>query len=389
MFSGIGGFDLAAKRCGHEIIGACEIDKHARSIYSKHFPTVKIYKDATKIKPEELPDFDCLDAGFPCQTFSVAGKRLGFEESRGTLFFEIIRIAREKRPRLLLLENVKGLLNHDRGRTFRVILSALDQCGYDAQWQVCNSKYFVPQNRERVFIVCHLREIPRPKVFPFRENIEIHNETRKKTQGKRKRIPTQIAGALDANYQKGGGARTMIRLNNPTHSSNKLYDSDGIARTLTATTGGFGGKTGMYAVPILSPDKLKTRQNGRRFKTDGEPMFTLTAIDRHGIITNTNNPTIPVLNPLRKKVKINGRRLKTDGEESFTLTASGSHGVFNGKKLRRLTPIECERLQGFPDNYTKYGKDGELISDNQRYKCLGNAVTVPLVEFIMKRMVNS
>ena len=135
LFSGIGGFDLAAKRQGIEIIGACEIDKYARTVYARHFPGVKIYEDATKIKPEELPDFDILCAGFPCQAFSIAGKRLGFEESRGTLFFEIARIAKQKRPRLLLLENVKGLLSHDRGKTFANILATLDELGYDAEWQ--------------------------------------------------------------------------------------------------------------------------------------------------------------------------------------------------------------------------------------------------------------
>ena len=113
LFSGIGGFDLALERQGHTMVGACEIDKYARSIYSEHFPNVPVWEDATKIKTKNLPDFELLCAGFPCQAFSMAGKRLGFEESRGTLFFEIVRIAREKRPRYLLLENVKGLLRHD------------------------------------------------------------------------------------------------------------------------------------------------------------------------------------------------------------------------------------------------------------------------------------
>lgn len=133
VFSGIGGFDLAAQRLGMEIVGACEIDRYARSIYARHFPRVPIYEDATKINPNDLPDFDILCAGFPCQAFSLAGKRLGFEESRGTLFFEVARIAKQKRPRLLLLENVKGLLSHDRGKTFAVILATLDELGYDAQ----------------------------------------------------------------------------------------------------------------------------------------------------------------------------------------------------------------------------------------------------------------
>lgn len=315
LFSGIGGFDLALTRHGHTMVGACEIDKYARSVFSRHFPRVTIYQDATKIKPEELPDFELLCAGFPCQAFSIAGKRLGFEESRGTLFFEIARIAKQKRPRLLLLENVKGLLSHDRGKTFANILATLDELGYDAQWQVLNSKYFVPQNRERIFIIGYLRETPRPEIFPIRENIEGNNSSRYKTQGKGSRLQNQlsgsiqtspnkgtatlIAGAIDANYYKGYGTRTML------------------------------------SIPVLTPDRLKKRQNGRRFKEDGDPSFTLTSQDRHGI--------------------------------------------FDGKNIRRLTPIECERLQGFPDNYTAE------LSDTQRYKCLGNAVTVPVIEFILEK----
>jgi DNA (cytosine-5)-methyltransferase 1 len=167
MFTGIGGFDLALKRKGHDIVGACEIDKYARQIYARHFPHVPIHQDATKINPKELPDFDILPAGFPCQAFSVAGKRLGFEDMRGTLFHEIARVAREKRPRYLLLENVPGLKFHDKGRTFETILTILDELGYDAEWQSINSKHFVPQNRERIFIIGHLRGEHTRQVFPL------------------------------------------------------------------------------------------------------------------------------------------------------------------------------------------------------------------------------
>ena len=274
LFSGIGGFDLALEKQGHEIVGACEIDRYARQVYARHFPKTRIWKDATDINPKEIPDFELLVAGFPCQTFSVAGKRLGFEESRGTLFFEIARIVREKRPRLLLLENVKGLLSHDGGKTFAVILSVLDELGYDAQWQVLNSKYFVPQNRERVFIIGHSRDSTRPKVFPIQERCTGNNQARPKTP----------------------------ELN--------------------------------ITMPCLTPNRLHRRQQGRRFKENGEPSFTLTAQDQHGI---------------------------SDGDQ-----------------IRRLTPLECERLQGFPDNWTKE------LSDTQRYKCLGNAVTVPVIQYILE-----
>jgi DNA (cytosine-5)-methyltransferase 1 len=159
-------------RCEPACVGYSEIDKYAVQIYERHFHGHRNYGDATKIRPEELPDFDFLVAGFPCQAFSIAGRRLGFEDTRGTMFFEIARIVKQKQPRLLLLENVKGLLSHDKGRTFAAILSALDELGYDVQWQVLNSKDFgVPQNRERVFIVGHRRGTKRPNVFPLEKNL--------------------------------------------------------------------------------------------------------------------------------------------------------------------------------------------------------------------------
>jgi len=166
-FSGIGGFELGIGP-NHECVGYSEIDKYASAIYQKHFPEHKNYGDITKIVAEELPDFDLLVGGFPCQAFSIAGKRGGFEDTRGTMFFELARILRAKQPRLFVFENVKGLLSHDGGKSFATIIQTLDELGYDCQWQVLNSKnHGVPQNRERVFIIGHLRGTPRPEVFPF------------------------------------------------------------------------------------------------------------------------------------------------------------------------------------------------------------------------------
>jgi len=175
MFSGIGGFEIAMNKAGHTCIGACEWDKYARETYRKNFGYYPEYEDAKKIDPRELPDFDCLCAGFPCQAFSMAGKRLGFNESRGTVFFEIARVVKEKQPRLLFLENVKGLLSHEGGKTFGVILNTLDELGYDVEWQLLNGKNFLPQNRERIIIIGHLRGRGGRKIFPLRETTEKNN----------------------------------------------------------------------------------------------------------------------------------------------------------------------------------------------------------------------
>lgn len=286
LFSGIGGFDLAAQRQGHEIIGACEIDEYARQIYAERFPKIRIYEDATKIRPEKLPDFDLLCAGFPCQTFSTAGKRLGFKESRGTLFYEIARIAKEKRPRYLLLENVPGLLNHDKGKTFAEILYTLDELGYDAEWQIIDSEDYVPQSRKRLFIIGHNRDTSYRQIFPLGQLRE-----------------------LSSKQEKSASVRTFT----------------------------FGDKTcGIHS--------------------------QMTMI----MLSNT---------------KANIKQRKQARDKTWTLDTSNSYfAILQDNKFRKLTPLECERLQGFPDNWTRG------ISDTQRYKCIGNAVTVPVVEYIIRQL---
>ena len=293
LFSGIGGFDLALQNQGHEIVGACEIDRYARQVYSRHFPGVPIWEDATKIWVDELPEFDLLCAGFPCQAFSTAGRRLGFEESRGTLFYEIARIAKQKRPRIIFLENVRGLLHHDEGRTLTTIIKTFYELGYDIEWQVINSKHWLPQNRERIFIIGHLRDKPTRKIFPLGEINQVDAGTPKEAQEQGKRIRSQISGAIDANYAKGGGSRTMV---------------------------------------IMVGHQ---KQNGR---------------------------------------KVN--------DYAFSLTTRQEQILVNDNKVRMFTPLECERLQGFPDGWT------EGLADKNRYTCLGNAVSVPIVEYIVSHFTN-
>lgn len=348
MFSGIGGFDLALNRQGHECIGYSEIDKYAIQTYKKNFGEGLInYGDATKINADELPDFDLLCGGFPCQAFSVAGKRRGFEDTRGTLFFDIARIAKSKRPRYLLLENVKGLLNHNKGETFRIILETLGELGYRVEYGVLNSRYFgVPQNRERVFIIGSLGGESRTKVFPFRQNT---------TQSNGKIASTTI----DANYWKGidnHGARTGIMV---VDGQNNYIRKDGIVGSLQAQA----EAKQTYGFKIIQSGTWRTHKDGNGFRK----------------MKDLISPTIPA----RAREDGSGQpciKFKTDGEPSFTLNTQDKHGVYDGVKIRRLTPLECERLQGYPDNWT------EGCSDTQRYKQCGNSVTVNVVEAIAKRL---
>jgi len=366
-FSGIGGFELGIQQAyekrknsptngcvcdtdsdEHEqerpwraptCIGYSEIDKYAVQVYQKHFPNHKNYGDITKIDETSLPDFDLFVGGFPCQSFSIAGKRGGFDDTRGTMFFEIARIVREKQPRLLLLENVKGLLSHDKGRTFYTIISTLDELGYDCQWQVLNSKNFgVPQNRERVFIIGHLRGTSRPEVFPIGQN-----------DGEVIELSGQQTNTLTARYEGAQATGSYV-----------------IEGKLNAQE---RGNRQPFVAPVLTPDRPNKRQNGRRFKENGEPSFTLTAQDKHGVLVDKTD---------RVRVYSDGTRYEKETLDDGTV---GDWEDVTNKAIRRLTPTECERLQGFPNGWT------EGLSDTQRYKTLGNAVTVNVIEDIMKALL--
>ena len=375
LFAGIGGFRLALERAGHECVGFCEIDKFARQTYKANFNTEGEveWHDITKVTDGQARELrgkvDLITGGFPCQAFSVAGERRGFEDTRGTLFFEIARIAKEVQPRYLLLENVKGLLSHDKGRTFGTILNTLDELGYDCEWQLLNSKNFgVPQNRERVFIIGHSRRFPRREIFPL------------------------YGASPEAELEFIGGIETAERWldDGKNHSrnfsqGNRVYDAEGLSATLSALGGGLGAKTGLYAVPVLTPDRAEKRQNGRRFKEPGEPMFTLTAQDRHGVM----------------KIKKVGNIYPSGGQGGHLYETSGiapcvtghrtnSQGWIrepNGYEIRRLTPLECFRLQGFPDSHHDNAKAAG-VSDSQLYKQAGNAVTVNVVYEIARRFQN-
>ena len=540
LFSGLGGFELGIQQAYEDkcknvpkrsmgnvpiCVGYSEIDRYAIQIYERHFQH-KNYGDITTINASELPDFDLLVGGFPCQSFSIAGKRRGFEDTRGTLFFDICRIAESKKPVLMLLENVKGLISHDGGKTLEIILASLQELGYYVNYEIRNSKdYGVPQNRERIFFLCkhikllssvgqnekittsesiiqewlftlllnnlaevkklqehaskdwvvgwlllsaisqnqewngenisdttltpmvgglfqstenpwlnidtwlsknlgvplqelskstistairqitesktytyslmlksillatvllrkssshlwnevlssliiiqedtkyarinnknekaiitesgtahlsaelqdptryftlsHLRGTSRPKVFPFGGESPTTDTTKK--------LREPISNCLRTNYSNGKSNETYIRqINQPKHSNNRVYSEKGLSPTLNTMQGGLRQP---FVAPVLTPDRPTKRQNGRRFKENGEPSFTLTAQDKHGI---------------------------TDG-----------------MKIRRLTPTECMQLQGFPDNWC----DG--ISDSQKYKCAGNAVTVNVIQAIIEKL---
>jgi DNA (cytosine-5)-methyltransferase 1 len=404
-FTGVGGFELGITRAvpGAECVGYSEIENNSNMIMKYRFPGVKNYGNIRDINTSDLPDFDCLCGGFPCQTFSIAGKRLGFSDTRGTLFFDVARIAKDKRPPVLLLENVKGLLNHNQGQTFKVIIATLDELGYDAEWELLNSKYFgVPQNRERVYIVGHLRGEPWKPIFPItRTDSEAHEGSR----GKKPKLE---------------------QLNEDASQGYRVYDPDeGISQTLASGAGGMGAKTGLYAIKEkleegkprwgdhyktaddISPTLMKIGQTdvakiivptqlgnseafGNSMGREGQEAFTLRKTEPNGVVVHS----LQTRNPDRPSLKINphggGSGHISKEEETYCLDTGNTQEIQEGIRIRRLTPIECERLQGFPDDWTEYGinQKGEKvrISDNQRYARMGNAVTVNVVAAVARRV---
>ena len=421
LFAGIGGFRLGMESAGHECIGFCEIDKFARASYKAIHDTegeIELH-DITTVTDDEvraIGHVDVICGGFPCQAFSIAGARRGFEDTRGTLFFEIARFASILEPKYLFLENVKGLLNHDRGNTFKTILGALDGLGYDVEWQVLNSKNFsVPQNRERVFIIGHLRGKRTRNVFPIGRESE---------QSDRQQSKIEIVGNTKNPNGTSQGTGSVV------------YDSNGLIGTLCARD---YKEPKQVAIPVLTPDRAEKRQNGRRFKTDGEPMFTLTAQDRHGVVVENKVKQVgnlidtesfggnlhrgrvydtsgisPCLNcvgggGLEPKIRVKEatkqgyaeaeigdsvnlshpnsktRRGRVGKQIANTLLTGESQGVVEPDfRIRKLTPRECWRLQGFPD--WAFDKAQEVNSNSQLYKQAGNSVTVNVIEAIAREL---
>ncbi|MFZ4908229.1 DNA cytosine methyltransferase [Enterococcus thailandicus] len=384
LFAGIGGFRLGMESAGHECVGFCEIDKFARASYKAIHNTeneVEMH-DITTVSDEfvrSIGDIDVICGGFPCQAFSIAGKRRGFEDTRGTLFFEIARFASILRPRYLFLENVKGLLNHEGGATFETILRSLDGIGYDVEWQVLNSKDYVPQNRERVFIVGHLRGERTRKIFPFeRESGSFSKESRK----------INIMGSTKREHQSSLGQREIV------------YNSDGLMGALTATD--YKGPK-QIAIPVLTPGrhgiviagKLPGNhdQNSRVYKSEGlaptlstmqgggqEPKILIKEATSKGYAEALPGDSVNISHPNSETRR--GRVGK--GIANTLLTGEEQAVVTDNYRIRKLTPRECWRLQGFPD--WAFDRAKEVNSDSQLYKQAGNSVTVAVIADIAKRL---
>ncbi len=305
LFSGIGGFHLALSSFGAEIVFASEWDKDAVNVYTKNFGLVP-HGDITKIDEKTVPDHDILCAGFPCQAFSISGKQKGFDDSRGALFFDVVRIAKEKQPKILFLENVKNLDVHDNRNTITVIKNTLDSIGYDVYSKVLDSaEYGSPQSRKRIYIVCFRKDMGVTN-FVFPAPVQKHKYV--KDIVCLKDIDKYIINRNDIVINKDDSAidceKKPIRIGivNKGGQGERIYSPKGKGITLSAYGGGAGAKTGLYRI---------------------------------------------------------------DG------------------KIRKLSPRECARMQGFPDSFKIADKD------TVAYKQFGNAVVVDVIQQIVLAITNN
>lgn len=502
MYAGIGGFELGISKALKQectVVGFSEIDRFASAIYKYHYPEHINYGDATQLVCESIPDFDLLTGGFPCQSFSIAGKRQGFNEARGTLFFEIARILSHKRPRYFLLENVKGLLSHDSGKTYIRIIGILADLGYFVETIVLNSKDFgVPQNRERIFFIGHLAESGRSireilsfgdgssETVPTSAKLNLSGTLSTKNQSgqcnfdgsttlideqarnpKKQIVGKDISAALDSNYHKGAGRKDLQK-----GKRQMIFGNEGLHRSDFG--GGMGAKTGLYLIEDKH-DGTKTKRNTnsllqalqsdngtkKRQKREvaNNPSFSQADVlqqglhesqfqrqmetygseetrelqskadfSKNGDLRSVRNTKENGDSPQRRKqteqrveqltrglprmshadasqtTNVQSAGLQSDSSEIRLLRKAQSEvqevgqsvdgqtqSALPSARIRRLTVIECERLQAFPDEWSRFGlmENGEIkeMSDSARYKCLGNAVTVSVIAWLVEKIL--
>ena len=331
LFSGIGGFTKGFQDAGYKIKKHyfSEIDKHAIANYKYNYPNAEHIGSVTDVRGKDLERPDIITFGSPCQDFSLAGKQDGLNGKRSVLILEAIRIIRELKPSIFIWENVKGTFSSNSGADFWAILNAFaDIGGYRLEWQLLNTVWFLPQNRERIYLVGHLTGRSSGQVFPFTENDRLFNEPKRPEEG---RPQTKHS--------------TTLKASGSIKADDTFVSIPSIAGCLTGGGNSGGLHSDMTVIPVLTPDRKEKRQNGRRFKENGDPSFTLNCQDRHGVMIK--------------------------------------------ERIRRLTEIECERLQGFPDDWTKFGNYDGIVKEiimTQRYKMCGNAVTTKVVKTIAERL---
>lgn len=392
LFSGIGGFDLGFEQAGMKVVWQCEIDEKASRVLARHWPDVPNLKDVRLVNRDTAEAVDVICGGFPCQDVSVAGRRAGLAGKRSGLWFEFHRVIGDIKPRWVVIENVPGLLSSNGGRDFAVILRGLVECGYGVCWRVLDAQYFgLAQRRKRVFIVGSLGDGSAAQVLLESESgggdtqqggkagqdvaYPIRTSLAKGSNNDGSIAETLIASTIDAQEgrsERGTGADNQIvgtipasgaGVSRPAGQGNELdfLITAGIARSLpTKSRLGDGQDEDFVIAKPLMSDSSGLRDNG------GDENFV------YGIVSNI----------IGRKPENGGNGKGYSEELSPTLDGAGAPASAGAQGIRRLMPVECERLQGFPDGWTDLPQ-----ADSARYKQLGNAVAVVCAKWIGERLI--
>ena len=421
LFSGIGGFHLGFERAGYEITSYfSEIDKHAVAVYKHQFPTSTYVGSVTDVRGADLPNINLITFGSPCQDFSLAGKRKGMEGQRSSLVLEAIRLISECRPSVFVWENVKGTFSSNDGADFWAIIQAFTNIGgYRLEWQLLNTSWFLPQNRERIYLVGYSTTTSGRGVFPIGE------DNSRTTSAEVKQIGTKLDSnggtqpyqqdrvydadgivpdlnqgksdlivAMRGRYNEDGSTSQRLELNTSGKSNTltAVQKDNMLIQVKSATSSGYEEATIGDTINLAQPNS-ETRR-GRVGKQKAQTLETSCnqAVVQPNYTYEKVNETIRRNNFVEGEIKAMDLYNKTLRDESPALTQPEHNGIslFDGYRIRRLTPIECERLQGFPDQHTAYGNyDGEVkpMSNTQRYKQCGNAVTVDVVAAVAKKCI--
>jgi len=391
LFSGIGGFHKGFEKAGYKVkTFFSEVDAHAIAVYKYNFKNSKYVGSVTDVRGTQLPKIDAITFGSPCQDFSVAGNRKGMEGDRSSLILEAIRLIDECRPGVFIWENVKGTFSSNDGRDFAAILQAFTNIGgYRLEWQLCNTSWFLPQNRERIYLVGYSANPPRDwkGVFPIQKDDKVFNG---QIGEKGQRLSGSESGCtrtITSRYWKMGSSDTYIKMADYRNDEGLRVREDDESPCLSARRHSEKDVSTMPPLAVSGALRTYPRQKPKGEEDNRKKQLETRTDDVSNAVTT--HPLDSVIVPTQLGNSKNyGNAIKDDGEDAFTIRSSEPNGIVSKNKIRRLTPLECERLQGFPDNWTEYGEyEGEVkkVSNTQRYKTCGNAVTVDVVEAVVNQ----
>ena len=419
LFTGVGGFDMGFDQAGYDCLFQVEWDKHCQQILACHWPDVPRWSDVQDVNGAELPPCDVLTFGSPCQDLSVAGKRAGIDGGRSSMFFEATRIIREMRdatgnqyPRVVVWENVPGALSSNRGEDFQAVLNEMADCGsHLTEWAVLDAQHFgVPQRRRRIFLVAVLdpatasrcpdpllpvakgsrgdyaKGIPAGQTVAGTLSASITNNQSTAVKAKRAMSntdfdrweETDLCPTLNA-FDNGGESRaTVIAFTaQRVGEAPRIYEDSTPALLSRMGTGGNNTPMVNQPIPIQDGRELEKRQNGLGIATAGDPAYTLDTTGGQS-----------VFQPIHSFDTQFGSNANVFQDMSPSLKASQqSPSIQNEYSVRRLTPLECERLMGWPDDHTRYKQDGTEQADTHRYKQCGNGVATPVAQWVAQQLM--